>query len=106
MSNDHLDRAFLLLGDGLGFDAGLNFAVNKILKKLVQIIQCHLLILAEREFLILDRLLNGKRGPFVRFQVEVRGMSTKCFSVNGGEIDDAFVFLRQRFKFFHKLSTL
>lgn len=94
MGYDNLNGAFLLLWDRFGFDARLNLAVNKVLDKLANIFSGKLLALVEGKLLVLYSFLNGKGRKFVGFEIKVTCVSAKCFGVNGGKANFAFVFLR------------
>ena len=91
--HNDLNGTFVLLWDRFGFDAGLNLAVNKVLDEGTNVLLSQFLALIEGEFLVLDGLLNGEGGPFVDLKVQVTGVSTKGFGVNGGKADSALVLL-------------
>jgi len=103
---DNLDRAFLLLRNGLGLDARIDLAVEETLDEMANIIMSDLLGLIEGEFLILLSLLDGERGPFAILQVEVLGVGAKGLGVDGGEVDRTLVFLSQGLEFFSDLGPL
>ena len=94
MRHDDLDAAFLLLGDRLALHARRDLAVDKVLHESADFVMRHLLALVEGEFLVFDRFLDGKRGPLVGLEVEITGVGAKGFGIDGGEIDLAFVLLR------------
>ena len=100
------DAALLLLGDGLALDAGCNLAVDKVLDKSADIVMCEFLALVKGEFLVLDGLLDGEGGPFVDFEVEVSGVGTECFGVDGGEVNFALEFLGNGLEGFGQRFTL
>lgn len=93
VGNDHLDVTFLLLGDGLRFDAGLHLAVNELLDECGHVVVGELLALVEGEFLVLHGFLDGEGGPFVDFEVQVAGVGAEVFGVDGCEAEGSFVFL-------------
>lgn len=99
VGHHNLDRPFLLLGDGLGFDAGLNLAVDEVLDESSDILLCQLLALVEWEFLVLAGFLDGEGGPFVDFEVEVASVGAERFGVDGGKADGALVLLGDGFEF-------
>lgn len=68
---NNLHWAFLLLGNRLGLDAWVNLAVNEVLDEFADVIVGDLHVLVERKLLVLDGLLNGKRGPLVDFEVQI-----------------------------------
>ena len=106
MSDNHLNRSFLRLGDGLRFDAWLDFTVDKILNEFSHIIMGELLALIKGEFLILDGFLNSKSREFVSLQVEIAGMSAKGFGINDSKVDFALVFDGQRLESLGQLGAL
>ena len=57
-----------------------------------------LLALVEGEFLVFDGFLDGESGPFVGLEVEIACVGAKGLSVDGGEIDLAFVLLGDGFQ--------
>ena len=93
MGYHDLDRAFLLFWDGFRLYARLNFAVDKVLDEGSNILLSQLPGLVEGEFLILDGLLDGKRRPFIDFEVQVASVSAKCLGVNGCEADSSLMLL-------------
>ena len=56
---------------------------------------CELLALVEGEFLVLDGFLDGESGPLVNFEVEVSGVGSERFRVNGCETDFSLMLLSQ-----------
>ncbi len=90
---DDFDGPVLLFGDGFALDAGLDLAVDEVLDEVTDFFLCELLALIQGELLVLDSLLDGKRGPLVDFEVQVASVGAKGFGVNDGEVDLAFVFL-------------
>ena len=93
MRNNDCGWAFLLLGNGLGFDAGLDLAIKELLDEFANILLRKRLALLEGEFLVLDDLLNSESGPFAVLQIEVLRVCSKCLGVNCREVDLALVFL-------------
>jgi hypothetical protein len=89
---DNGDRTLLFLWNRLRLDAGLQFAINKVLDECADSLLCELVAL-EWVFLVLDSLLDGKCGPTVCRKVEVTGMGTKCLCIDGGQVDLALIFL-------------
>lgn len=94
MRHDDLDAAFLLLGDGLALHARGDLAVDKVLDESADFVVRDLLALVEGEFLVFDRFLDGESGPLVGLEVEITCVGAKGFGIDGGEIDLAFVLLR------------
>ncbi len=86
-----LDIALLLLRNWLRLDARVDLASEEIGDELANILRRELLALVKGEFLILDGLLNRKGGPFVSFEVEVRGVGAKGLGVDGSEADGPLV---------------
>lgn len=101
-----LNGTFLLFRDGLGFDAGLDLAVNEVLDESTNVLLGQFLALVEGEFLVLDGFLDGEGGPFVDFEVEVAGVGAEGFGVDGGEADLALVLLGDRLQFGGQLVAL
>ena len=89
----NLNIALLLLGNGLGLDAGFELASHEIIDELANVFRRELLGLVKGKLLVLDGLLDRKGRPFVGFEVEILGVGAKGFSVDGGEADDTLVFL-------------
>jgi len=106
VGHDDMDGAILLLGKGFGLDAGLNFAVNKVLNKRANVLLGDLFGLVKGEFLVLDGLLNRESGPFVNLEVQITGVGTKSFGIDGREINNAFVLLSKGFESVCKLLAL
>ena len=104
--HDHLNWTFLLLRNGLRLDAWLDLAVNKVLDEFIHIIVGELLGLVEGELLVLDCFLDGEGGPLVRLKVEVAGVSTERFGVNGCEANCSFVFLGERLEGLSQFGAL
>lgn len=91
--NDDSNGTLLLLWNRLRFDTRFNLAIDKGLDEIADVLLRKLLGLVEWEFLILDSLLNGEGRPLANFEVEVAGVGTKSFGVNGCEVDCTFVLL-------------
>ena len=97
VSNDDLDRAFLFLGNRLRLDAGLDLAVDKVLNERADFLLAELFSLIKRKLGVLGSVLNGEGGELVSFEVEIAGVGTVGFGVDGREADNAFVLLGKRF---------
>lgn len=106
VGHNDLNRALLLLWNGLRLDAGGHLAVHELLNECANIVVCKLLVLIKRKFLIFDGLLDGESWPFAILEVQITGMCAESLSVNGGEADDTLVLLRERLEFGGQLSTL
>ena len=106
MGHNDLNSIFLFFRNWLRLDAWLDFAVNKILHECTNVVHGKLLALVIWELLVLDGFLDGKGGPFVNLKVEIAGVSTKGFCVDGCEADCAFVFLSERLESLGELSAL
>ena len=106
IGHNDLNRAFLLLWNGLRLDAGGDLAVHKVLDECADIIMRKLLILVKRKLLVLDRLLDGESWPFAIFEVQVASMRAESLGVNCGEADDTLVLLCQRLELSGQLSAL
>lgn len=104
--NDDLDGTFLLFWDRLGFDAGLDLAVNEVLDESTDVLLGQLLALVEGEFLVLDGFLDGESGPFIDFEVEVAGVGAEGLGVDGGEADGSLVLFGHGLQFSGELITL
>lgn len=98
MSHNNLDGAFLLLGNGLRFDAWLNFAVDKVLDEFSDVVVRDLLVLVVGEFQVLHSFLNRKGGEFIGFKVQVSGVGPEGFGVNDSKVYFALVFDCEGFK--------
>ena len=98
MSHNNLDGAFLLLGNGLRFDAWLNFAVDKVLDEFSDVVVRDLLGLVVGEFQVLHSFLNRKGGEFIGFKVQVSGVGPEGFGVNDSKVYFALVFDCEGFK--------
>lgn len=97
MRYDNLHWALILLWDRFALDARLNLPIKELLNEVANLLLGKLLGLVERKFLVLDSLLNGEGWPFIHFEVEIAGVSTKGFGVDDSEVDFAFVFLSDGF---------
>lgn len=106
VGHNDLNRALLLLWNGLRLDAGGDLAVHEFLNECANIVVCKLLVLIKRKFLILDRLLDGESWPFAVFEVQVTSVCAECLRVNGGKADDTLMLLRERLEFGGQLSAL
>lgn len=91
VGNDDGDRALLLLGNGLGLDAGLDLSTKVVLNVLGDGLLGDLLLLVEGELLVLGRVLDGEGGPLADLEVEVGTVLTESLSVNSGEVDDTLL---------------
>lgn len=106
VGDNDLNVTFLLFGNGLGFDAGLHFAVNEGLDECTHIIMGEFLALIKGKFLVLHCLLNSESGPLVHFQVQVTSVSAERFGVNGREAERSLVLLCERLEGLSQLSAL
>ena len=85
---------FLLLGDGLRFDAWLDFASHEVIDELANLLLAEVLdvsLFGERELLILLGVLDGERGPLADLEVEVASVLAEGLGVDGCEVDGALV---------------
>lgn len=105
LGDNHGYRAFLLLRDGLGLDAGLDLAVDVLLNELAQVFLGDLCS-AKGEFLVLGGVLDGKSRPLADFQVQVPRVCTESLGINGCKIDLALVLLSKRLELGGELGTL
>lgn len=92
MRHHHFDGIVLFLRNRLRFDAGFDLAVHKVLHKRPNGLLGNCFGLVKGELLVLDGFLNGKGRPLL-LQVEISGVSTKRFGINGGEANDTFMLL-------------
>ncbi len=104
--HNHMYGPVLLLRNGLGLDAWLDLAVDEVLDELANLLRGELLLLIERELLVLDRLLDGEGGPLVNLEVQVAGMGAKRLRVDDCEVDGTLVFLCDVFQRRGELRTL
>lgn len=86
-AHDHSDWTLLGLGNRLRLDARLNLAINDIFYELANFLGVNLLGLVVGVLGVLGGILNGESGEDLRLQVEVAGVSTKEFSVEGNDVD-------------------
>ena len=91
VSDNDGDRTFLLLGDRLRLDAGLDLAIHVVLNELSDLFLGHLGGRVEGELLVLAGILDGESGPFANLEVEVSSMSSKRLRIDGRKADNAFV---------------
>lgn len=91
MGHNNLDGSFLLLRNGLRLDAGFNFAVDKVLDKLSDIVVRNFFGLVIGKFQVLHGFLNRKGGEFIGFKVQVSGVGTKGFGINNSKVYFALV---------------
>jgi len=106
VGHNHMYRPVLLLWDGLGLDAWLDLAVDEVLDELADFLRAELLLLVERELLVLDRLLDGEGGPLVDLKVQVASMRAIRLCVDDSEVDGTLVFLCDIFQRPGELCTL
>ena len=106
VGHNDLNRAFLLLWNRLGLDAGVDLAVNEILDECAHVVVRKLLVLVKGKLLVLDGLLDREGGPFAVFEVQIAGMCAKGLGVNRGEADDPLVLLRKGLEFGSQFSAL
>lgn len=96
LGDDDGGASLLLLGDGLGLDAGLDLALDELLNEGRDGLLADILggaLLAEGELLVLGDVLDGERGPGADLEVEVAGVLAESRSVDGSEVDLAAVLL-------------
>ena len=99
LRNYNCDGALLLFWDGLGLDARLYFSSDKVVNELANTLLIELLVLREeREFLVLNRLLNGKGRPFANLKIKIVSVLAKGFGVDSSEVNSAFVLFSNRLK--------
>src|SRR2546423_8069055 len=103
--HNHCHRSFLLLWNGLGFDTWLNLTVNIILDELAHVLLGNFSP-GERELLVLDCILNGEGRPFADLEIQVSGVGTESFGINGCEVNFAFVLLSERLELSGELCPL
>lgn len=99
-------RAFLFLGNGLRFDAGLNLAVKDLLDEFTNIFGLNLLLLVIRVFRVFFRVLDGEGREGLRVEVEVSSVGAKQLGVNGGNVDGTLVLLSNGLEVLGELFTL
>ena len=105
LRNDHRHRSLLLLRDGLGLDAGFDLAINVILDKLAHELLGKLRS-CKGEFLVLHCVLDGEGWPLADLKVQVPGVCTESFCINGGKVDFALVLLSESFELSGKFGSL
>ena len=96
LGNDHSGTRLLLLGNGVGLDAGLNLALNELLNESADSLLADVLdgtLLGVRELLVLGDVLDGECGPGANLEVEVAGVLAESGSVDGSEVDLSAVLL-------------
>jgi hypothetical protein len=96
LGDDHGGTKLLLLGNGVGLDAGLNFALNELLNESADSLLADVLdgtLLGVGVLLVLGDVLDGERGPGADLEVEVAGVLTESGSVDGSEVDLSAVLL-------------
>lgn len=104
--HDDGDWAFLSLWDGLRLDAWLDFARQVLVDELADDLLGELVALVEREFLVLDSLLNGECRPLSNIEVQVLTVLTERFGIDSRQVDLALVFLCDGLEVFGELFTL
>lgn len=102
--NDDLDWAVVGFRDRLRLDARLDLACNKVIEELSDILLRNLFT-SERELLVLDSLLDGKRWEFAFWKVQVGGMSSVRLRVDGGEVYHALMLGGNGLEEVHKLGS-
>ena len=95
LGDNNGDGTVVLLGDGLGLDAGVDLAGDKVVKELGNLL-CGEVSALEGELLVLLSVLDGESGPLADLEVEVASVLTKGLCVDGGEVDLALVLLGDR----------
>lgn len=100
------DGTFLRLGNGLGLDAGLKFARNKVIDKLADLRIGDCLALVQWELQVLDSVLDGERGPLADLEVQVLSVLTKCRGVDCRDVDNALVLLSDGLEILGELRAL
>ncbi len=93
VGDDDLDGSGLFLGDRLGFDAGVDLAVDEVLDEGADLVVRDFFGLAKGVFGVFDGVLDGEGGPFALFKVQISGVGAERFGVNGREVDDTLVLL-------------
>ena len=95
LGDNNGDGTVVLLGDGLGLDAGVDLAGDKVVKELGNLL-CGEVSALEGELLVLLSVLDGESGPLADLEVEVASVLTEGLCVDGGEVDLALVLLGDR----------
>lgn len=95
LGDNNGDGTVVLLGNGLGLDAGVDLAGDKVVKELGNLL-CGEVSALEGELLVLLSVLDGESGPLADLEVEVASVLTKGLCVDGGEVDLALVLLGDR----------
>lgn len=105
LGNNDGDGAVVLLGDGVGLDAGVDLAGNERVKELSNLLLGEVSAL-EGELLVLLGVLNGEGGPLANLEVEVTSVLAECLGVNSSKVDLALVLLGDRLEGGGKSLTL
>ena len=87
VTHNHGNITLLAFGNGLGLDAGLNFAINHVLDELSNLLGVNLLGLVVWVLSILGGLLDRKSGEGLGLQVEVSSVGTEQLGVEGDNVD-------------------
>ena len=106
VSHNDSDWPIVLFGDSLALDGGLDLAGDKVINERADIFLGELLALVVRELLVLGNVLDGEGGPLVSLEVEVSGVGTERFGVNGSEVNSTLVFLSDRLEGGRELFAL
>ena len=99
------DGAVVLLGDGVGLDAGVDLASCEFVEELGDLLLGEISAL-EGELLVLLGVLDGEGGPLADLEVEVTSVLTEGLGVNGSKVDLALVLLGDRLEGCGKSLTL
>ena len=83
LCDDYRDGSVLLVGHGLALDAGFELAADELVEELADVLYVDLLEGVERVLFVLDRLLDRKGWPLAHFEVEVAGVLSEGFGVDG-----------------------
>jgi hypothetical protein len=105
LGNNDGDGAVVLLGDGVGLDAGVDLAGNEFVEELADLLLGEVSAL-EGVLLVLRGVLDGESGPLADLEVEVTSVLTESRGVNGSKVDLALVLLGDRLKGGGKSLTL
>lgn len=106
VGDDGGDRAVIVLGDSLALDARLQLTRDNIIHKLGNIGLGDGLGLVEGELLVLGDMLDSESGPLASLKVEIAGVGAKGLCVDGSEVDDTSVLLRDRLEGLCEFSAL
>lgn len=105
-TNNNCNRSLLSLGDGLGLQARLNFAVKDVLDELADILGINLLGLVVRVLGVLGGVLDGESRELLGLKVEVASVSAEELSIKGNNVDSSTVALSDGTEVSSELLTL